>query len=783
MKNAMHGMCSALCLTFIVVGLTSRPALATNYTNTVSQMTAYITSQMATNNVQGLSIALVDGQKVVWATGFGKADRERGVPANADTVYHIGSCSKAFTATALIELWDQGRLDLEAPLTTYMPEFSMLPRFTNSAPVTIRSLLNHHSGIPGDIFNGMETSQLRDGTMDWLINYLQGDYPFAPVDERDSYCNTGFILLSDVIGRITGEPFETATEKMIFRPLGMNASSFLPDKHAVDKRLAADYNAAGERQLPEIVNAQGSGAMYSSANDLSKYIRMMLADGHFRGHSVLSSNAIEEMTTPQLTNLPLNVTDSPVGLGLDNVSDNRLRYAGRVFWKAGSVTYHCAFFAISRDLQLGVAVAQNTPGDWCDTVGIEALRWAILDKQGIHWPTNAFVPTISAVTSQPQEQLDALAGIYVADVGYHKIVAAPPGALTLIVSAQTATPTVLSNLVPRVNGWFSNPDSHAIQLAFTNLSGHDMIVLHQAKGDPNETVALVGERYDTNSMPAAWISRTNQVYRMVDLYPDDINWGPLGKKTLRLWMNDGVLLTDWASGQDVMEPQNDTLAFQRGVTYRSGGAIRVSTTNGYEILQHAGYQFLDEAAIPTLAAPAVTNGAIPFANGTQWYWFNGGAGTNYQFSVTAPTTAPLLQTCFVRFTDDEGVVLGGGQQKEATFACTSNGVYAIAVSATNTFNYTARLTSFLPLTITTDSLPDGQVRVAYAPVTLAAANGTTPYRWTVEKGSRLPAGLRLNARTGIISGKPRTVGSSTFTVQVKDADKNTAEKSFTLTIN
>ena len=402
MKNAMHGMCRALCLTFVMVGLTGRPALATSYTNTIAQMTAYITSQMATQNVQGLSIALVDGQDVVWATGFGKADREQGVSANADTVYHIGSCSKAFTATALMQLWDQGRLDLEAPLTTYMPEFSMLPRFTNSAPVTIRSLLNHHSGIPGDIFNGMETSQLRDGTMDWLINYLQGDYPFAPVDERDSYCNTGFILLSDVVRRITGEPFATATEEMIFRPLGMNASSFLPDKQAIHHRLAADYNAAGERQSPEIVNAQGSGAMYSSANDLSKYIRMMLADGRFHGRSMLSSNAIEEMTTPQLTNLPLNVTDSPVGLGFDNVSDNRFRYAGRVFWKAGAVMYHCAFFAISRDLQLGVAVAQNTPGNWCDTVGVEALRWAILDKQGIHWPTNAFVPSFYPSPTSPR---------------------------------------------------------------------------------------------------------------------------------------------------------------------------------------------------------------------------------------------------------------------------------------------------------------------------------------------------------------------------------------------
>ncbi|MGD0017170.1 MAG: serine hydrolase [Verrucomicrobiia bacterium] len=783
MKNAVHGMCSALCLAFIIVGLTGRPALATSYTNTIAQMTAYITSQMATNNVQGLSITLVDGQKVVWATGFGKADRERRVSANANTVYHIGSCSKSFAATALMQLWDQGQLDLEAPLTTYMPEYSMLPRFTNTAPVTIRSLLNHHSGIPGDIFNGLYATQNRNDAADWFIRYLQGDYPFAPVNERNYYCNTGFVLLSDVIGRITGEPFSTATRNMIFRPLGMNASSFLPDRAAISNRLAAAYNANGERELQEIVNAQGSGAMYSSVNDLTKYIRMILADGRFRGRTLMSSNAIEEMITPQLANLPLNVTDAPAGLGWDNVSDNRLRYAGKVFWKDGAVEHHCAFLGISRDLQLGVAVIQNTPGNLCDSIGIESLRWAILDKQGVHWPTNTFVPTFSSVTNWSQGQLDALAGIYVPDAGYNKVVA-EPGTLTLIVHADFSTPKILSNLVPRVNGWFSRPDSQDPQLAFTNLSGHAMLVLHQSD-DAFESVSPLGEYYLPEPPSAAWCSRTNRVYRMVDMYPFDYFWQPgqYAPKTLRFGTTeDDVLLANWFLGSYTIEPQNDNLSFQRGVQYRKGGAIKVATTNGFELLQYSGYRFMDEAAIPTLSVPAVTNGAIPFANGTQWYWFNGGAGTNYQFSVTAPTTSPL-QTCFVHITDREGNALDGGQQQDVTFACTNNGVYAIAVSATNTFNYTARLTSFLPLTITTDSLPDGQVHVTYAPVQLATANGTTPYRWTVEKGSKLPAGLRLNARTGIISGKPRKVGSSTFTVKVRDANKNTAEKSFTLTID
>ncbi|MFH1968736.1 MAG: serine hydrolase [Verrucomicrobiota bacterium] len=654
------------------------------YTNTIAQMTAYITNQMVFNNIPGLSIALVDDQTVVWATGFGSADREGGVTADADTVYHIGSCSKAFLGTAYMQLLDQGQVDIETNLTHYMPEFSMLSRFTNSGPVTIRSLLNHHSGLPGDFFNGTFTSQARGDYVEWLIRYLQGDYAFAPVNERYYYCNTGFVLLSEVVRRITGTSFAAATDALLFTPLGMDASSFLPDKPAIVSRLAASYNTSGELQPPEMVQVLGSGSMYSSANDLTKYIQMILADGQFGGQSLVSSNGIDIMTAPQLTNLPLNVSDDPQGLGWDNVSDQRLRYAGNVFWKDGGTLCHSAFLAISRDLKLGMAVIQNTAGSQCDTIGIQALQWAILDKTTTnHWPTNTFVPTPSPVTNLPQDELNALAGLYVGSAGYHKI-AAETDALTVTLNAHSDTPTIFSNLAPRANGWFSTTNSQDIQFAFTNLAGHDMLVIHQVNG-AFEVVGALGERYVPATLSAAWGGRTNRVYRMVDLHPGDYFWypGQPGAKTLRFTTKDGALMTSWMLGVYVIEPQtNDNLAFQWGTHYRKGGAVQVTTTNGFELLQYSSYRFLDEAAIPTLPVSTVINGSIPFANGTQWYWFTGHTGTTYRARLTAPN-----QNYFARITDREGIVLGSGTNGPATLTCTSNGTYAIAVSATNSFAF------------------------------------------------------------------------------------------------
>ena len=678
-------MHAALCLA--AVALNHLPASGAIYTNTIAQVSAYITNQMAANNVQGMSIALVDEQGVAWAQGFGYADREAGVPADADTVYHVGSVSKAYLGAAYMQLLDQGRVDLEAPLTNYMAEFSMLERYTNSGTVTIRSLLNHHSGVPGDFFNGMVTTRVVEDYAPWLISCIKEDYPFMQVNRRNMYCNSGFVLLSDVIRRITGTNFPRAMDAMLLQPLGMESSSFLPDKAAISNRLAAAYDAVGARRAPEILNAMGSGSLYSSANDQARFILMIISNGQFQGQTFVSSNGIDTMTLPQLTNLPLNVSDSPAGLGWDIASDYRFRYAGKVFWKDGGTWFHCAYLGISRDLKLGVAVIQNTPGNLCDSVGAEALRWAILDKTGQPWPTNTYVPDPSPVTNRPQAELDALAGLYAGGEGYHKIEASA-GSLALTVNAQLDVPTaVISNLVPRSNGWFAPSDSQQRQLAFTNLAGHDMLVLHGVDGAFASAEPL-GELYRPGALPQAWSARTNRVYRMINSNPVEYFWEkefPV-TKTLRFKVKDGALMTDWMAGNYVIEPQTDSLAFQRGTHYRKGGAVQSESTNGFELVRYSSYLFLDEAAIPTLASGSVANGTIPFAGGTQWYWFSGQTGKTYRAHMDAG-----LNEVFVRITDREGIVLASGSTGVTSFACSSNATFAIAVSATNVFEYSLGL--------------------------------------------------------------------------------------------
>src|ERR1039457_208923 len=129
MLACMHAGCSAMPI---------RPESIPrgDYTYARDYISWLARSEMSKHGVTGLSIALVDDQQLVWATGFGFADKAGNVPATAETVYRAGSISKLFTATAVMQLAEQGLLDIDKPLQNYLPEFFIKNRFSDAAPIT-----------------------------------------------------------------------------------------------------------------------------------------------------------------------------------------------------------------------------------------------------------------------------------------------------------------------------------------------------------------------------------------------------------------------------------------------------------------------------------------------------------------------------------------------------------------------------------------------------------------------------------------------------------------------
>jgi len=155
---------TAACVTLLQAPQPSADAvLREDYRALREHVYPFIRRLQAEQDIKGISIAVIDGQDVVWSEGFGYADVAAHRPATPQTLYRIASISKLFTSTAVMQLAERGRIALDRPLIAYLPQFSIRSRFERTAPVTVRSLLSHHSGLPSDITQGMEQCLFYDG--------------------------------------------------------------------------------------------------------------------------------------------------------------------------------------------------------------------------------------------------------------------------------------------------------------------------------------------------------------------------------------------------------------------------------------------------------------------------------------------------------------------------------------------------------------------------------------------------------------------------------------------
>ena len=216
-----------VCLLFISVlpfGCTSLPkrpdfTREKDYEEVIRHLNTYIAKSMKKNKVIGLSIALVDDQEIIYARGFGYADQENNVFATKNTVYRAGSVSKLFTATAVMQLAQSGKVDIDAPYDTYVPEFSIQTRFSGAGAITPRNIMTHHSGLPSDYISGMFT--LEPESLEQFLPRLKEEYTAFPPDLVFCYSNLGVGLLGPLIERVSKKGYVNYMNEEVLAPLGM----------------------------------------------------------------------------------------------------------------------------------------------------------------------------------------------------------------------------------------------------------------------------------------------------------------------------------------------------------------------------------------------------------------------------------------------------------------------------------------------------------------------------------------------------------------------------------
>lgn len=260
----------------------------------------FVLEQMVKWNVPGVAIGIYDGDNVEFH-GFGIANIETGLPVAPETLFQVGSISKVFTATLAMTLVDDGLLDLDAPIVSYVPEVELADRDAR-AQITARQLLTHTAGLLGDRFDDHGNG---DDALERAMRAL-GDLPqqTAP-GELYTYCNAGIDLVGRAIENILGQTFETAMRERVFDPLGLERSTYFASE-AIRHSVSVGHEEGGEDGLavadpwPIPRRSNAAGGVISNVAELIRFAVMHLRDGAIGEQRIISAESARAMREIQM---------------------------------------------------------------------------------------------------------------------------------------------------------------------------------------------------------------------------------------------------------------------------------------------------------------------------------------------------------------------------------------------------------------------------------------------------------------------------------------------------
>ncbi len=343
----------------------------------------FILSRMSETRIPGLSIAIIKGDEVIYARGFGFRDIARGLPATPRTVYGIGSVTKSFTALAILKLVEEGKLSLDDPVEKYIP----LKLRSMGEPICIHHLLTHSSGIPALAYAEAFLSGVLELDSTWLpvstpedvIAYMSDaeNWAVAKPGEKFFYLNEGYVLLGYIISKITGIRYEEYVKRNILGPLAMNRSYFYAEEVEKDLDVAMPYIIDKDgrhipRRFPFGITADGG--LLSNTLDMARYIAMLINRGELNGVRIVSRESIELMERKYI-DVPWKVFgDEGYGYGLIITE----RFLGRKLVEhGGSVIVHTAYMGYLPQERIGVIVLANASGYPLSNIGMYALALAL----------------------------------------------------------------------------------------------------------------------------------------------------------------------------------------------------------------------------------------------------------------------------------------------------------------------------------------------------------------------------------------------------------------------
>jgi CubicO group peptidase (beta-lactamase class C family)/D-alanyl-D-alanine dipeptidase len=365
------------------------------YAAAVGALEKLITHEVADKQLPALSIALVDDQTIVWAKGFGFADPEKKTPATAETVHRVGSVSKLFTDIGIMQLVERGELKLDAPVQNYLPNFKPANPF--GKPITLRQLMSHRAGLVREPPIGHYFDPTGPTLAQTVASLNSTELVYAP-ETHTKYSNAGISVVGYALEHMKGEPFPRYLKRAVLDPLGLKESSFEPTS-AVTKNLSKavmwTYHGRVFEAPTFSLGMAPAGSMYSTVNDLGRFLSVLFADGKGPDGPVLQPETLKQMWTPQFAK-PGEKTGFGIGFHISEVEGCKcIGHGGAIYGFATTLE------GIPAE-KLGVAVvaAKDCANAVTGHIAREALKQLLAIRRGKTAPLIPEPATVGAETAR-----------------------------------------------------------------------------------------------------------------------------------------------------------------------------------------------------------------------------------------------------------------------------------------------------------------------------------------------------------------------------------------------
>lgn len=331
----------------------------------VDSLDIFINQLIKDFDVPGLSIGIVKDNSVIYSKGFGTKEIKTDNAVNKNTLFAIGSISKSFTALSLGILVDEGKINWDDKVVNYLPYFEMYDPYV-TANFTIRDLLTHRSGLK-DVSGGTLWYHSDLSRIDIIKNFKHLE-PVSGFRDKPAYQNIMYMAAGEIVRKVAGQEWDSFLKERVFNKLKMSNSTSISSVRESSKNLAQphiwneNYDKVSIKQ-EKMDNLAAAGSIYSTANEMNNYMRLLLNDGVFEQNTIVSKEVLNEIFTPQtlypIRNPPFGNEFSSYGFGwwLTPIDGHK------VIEHSGGVDGMSANLFMVKDLNIGVVILTNSSNE------------------------------------------------------------------------------------------------------------------------------------------------------------------------------------------------------------------------------------------------------------------------------------------------------------------------------------------------------------------------------------------------------------------------------------